>query len=135
MTDDRTTAEYVALGAGVTTAVGSVLPWYRAGDVSAAFLTGNDAFTLAFGLLVCWIFLFEDWHRRAAFVVSAFGLLTVLVAGATVLELRDAIGNEPTVWLFVSLAGGVGLLVAGALGVSDFRSEGSSSEPTGDDRG
>lgn len=120
MSEGRNTAEYVALASGVVTAGGSALPWFRAGDVTAALLTGNDVFTLLFGLLVCWIYVVEDWHRRATLVVGAFGVLTLVVAGATILEVRDAIGNDPTIWLYLTTLGGFGLVIAGAMGYSEM---------------
>lgn len=123
MSEGRSTAEYATLASGVVTVIGSVLPWFRAGDVSAALLTGNDVFTLAFGLLVCWIYFFEDWHRRAALVVAAFGVLTLIVTGVSIVEIHTAIANDPTIWLYLTAIGGAGLVIAGAMGYSEAESD------------
>ena len=127
MNADRARAEYATLAAAVATIVGSVGPWYRAGDVTAALLDGDAIFTIVFGVLCAWIVFAEDWHRRAAIVVAAFGVLVLVVAGYALLDIQSAVGNQPTLWLWLTIAGGLGLVSAGTLGTADLREDGDGS--------
>lgn len=113
-------AELATLGSALAVVVGSIGPWVRAGAVTSSLVSGDAIFSLVFGLLCCWIVLVEEWHRRAAIVVAAFGMLSLVVAGRGFLEISGAVGNEPTLWLYLALVGSVGLVTAGAVGYNDL---------------
>lgn len=115
-----TQAQLAALGSAITLVVGSIGPWVRAGGVTSSLVSGDAIFSLVFGLLCCWIVLVEEWHRRSVIVVAAFGGLAAVVAGRALLEITSAVGNEPTLWLYLALVGSVGLVTAGALGYHDL---------------
>ncbi len=124
-------SEQIALGSATVAALGAFLPWVtvsilgRSATVSG--IDGDGVFTLVMTVAAGILVLVRSWDRINKIAITGLGVLT---AGFAVMYIVDpAFGFEgsgpmaeaaqealsPGMGLYVTLLGGVGLVVAGVL--------------------
>jgi hypothetical protein len=122
-TDDLTTAQKIALGGGVLTAIAALLPWVSAGRLTVTGIDGDGTLTLIFGVAAVAVVLYRDWETVDTLGVGLLGVLTVLIAGNVYSSLSSMGGVSSEILeisagfgLHLTLLGGILLVVAGAQG-------------------
>lgn len=128
--------ELIAVGGATLSAISAFLPWITVslGGMStsqngmdvAATLDGTIVLILA--AIVVGIVVVRDWEQSDAGAVGAIGLVTTIIGGMYVMDPASAANASgelasslisPGFGLYVTVIGGLGMLIGGALGYQD----------------
>lgn len=127
MSDGLSTGETLALGGGVLTIVGALLPWVGPELLDGAGLELNRAIiALLLGIVISGLVYVADWTETAQLLVMLFGAVTIGIAGYTLLEAGGVVGDDTFsvgLGLYVTLLAGVLVLAGGAHGYTDSTPE------------
>lgn len=125
--------EKIALGGAGVTAVGAFLPWIELGALgSRSGIDGDGTFTLLFAIVVIGIIVVRDWEKIDKGAVAVLGLLSLGIGvmyisdpaagtnlGQSMMGQAIAEALEPGVGLYLTAAGGLGMLAGGGLALQD----------------
>jgi hypothetical protein len=134
--DEYSQNELISVGGATLSAISAFLPWITVSlggmstsqngmDVAA---TLNGTVVLVLAAIVVGIVVARDWEQSDAGAVAALGLITTLIGGMYVMDPASAANASgglasslisPGFGLYVTVLGGLGILVGGALGYQD----------------
>lgn len=122
---DFSGAEMLGLVSAVVVGIAAFLPWITAGveagpvDVSASStgIEGLGLLTLLLAIIAVGVILVLRWEDFGTVVTGIVGVVVTVVALWKIVDIDGAVA--PGIGLYLTVLGGIGLVVAGAWGYQD----------------
>lgn len=119
---DFVRGEKIGLVGALMVFIGAFLPWASWGGFSASGTEGDGIITLVFGIIVGALIYFRSWDSKNKAISSVIGLLVLAIGvydASNIASVADApfgIGVEVGTGLYITVLGGLIVLLAGILG-------------------
>ncbi len=113
----KTRAEKVGLIGGILIIVGSMLPWGTAIGLEVSGLEGDGKITYILGILSIILVGLTSWGKKNKIGQPILGILVILIAGNVFLKILDVPLASPGSGLYLTLLGGITLLLLPLIGM------------------
>lgn len=115
----KTNGEKVGLIGAILIIMGSMLPWGTGPfGMSASGLEGDGIITLLLGIVSIILLALASWGRENKIGQPILGILVILIAGNVFLDMMDIPIASPGSGLYLTLLGGIILLLLPLIGMT-----------------